>query len=84
MSNDNQADVLKLATTSVPTAELRTRLNSIYGLPRPRLPLMSQREHLDHLWDLKEKAILDGKTAVEVPQEWLNELISIDKSVHPS
>jgi hypothetical protein len=79
MSKDNQSDVLKLATTAVPTSELRTRLNSLSRLLGSR-----QHENIDHLWDLKEKAILDGKSSVEVPQEWLNELISIDESVHRS
>ncbi len=56
-------------------------LNRLYGMYRTNQNADRVRifpageEHLfDCLWDLKETAIMQGRTAVEMPEEWLKEL----------
>lgn len=74
MKSDNNPDILKLVTKSISTSTLKEKLNSYYASARSNLSVQSQKEHFDYLWDLKERAILEGKQTVEVPEEWMTEL----------
>ncbi len=58
---------------AVTTTTLRERLNKLYD----------HRQHESHagadglfeyLWDLKEKALMEGRSEVEVPSTWLDDL----------
>jgi hypothetical protein len=80
MSTDFKSEVLKLATKPVSTEHLKQKLNYFYALSKAQLNLVPQREHFDYLWDLKEKAIIEGKANVEVPEEWLSELDHVDRA----
>ena len=57
---------------TVGTARLKERLNVLYASRRGQKN--DGQAAFDHLWDLKESAILEGKGSVEVPQSWLDEL----------
>jgi hypothetical protein len=74
MKSDTNPEVLKLATKSISTSTLKEKLNSFYASARSNLAMHAQKEHFDYLWDLKERAILEGKQTVEVPEEWMTEL----------
>jgi hypothetical protein len=80
MKSDNNPEVLKLVTQSISTSTLKEKLNTFYASARSSLSVQSQKEHFDYLWDLKERAILEGKQTVEVPEEWITEL---EHSVYP-
>ena len=64
----------------VETDVLRERLNTLfqnrsshgYHLGKPGGA--GSESIFEHLWDLKEKALLDRKTTIEVPQTWLDSL----------
>lgn len=58
---------------SVGTEKLKQQLNVLYA-DRKNLPKLGNKAILEHLWDLKESAILEGKGSVDVPESWLNEL----------
>jgi hypothetical protein len=82
MKSDSNPEVLKLATKTIRTSVLKEKLNSFYETNRLLLHRLPEKEHFDYLWDLKERAILEGKKTVEVPEEWMAELDSKDKSAH--
>lgn len=67
-SHKNSAQLVTLGT-----ARLKERLNVLYAARRGQ---GKTKEHgvFDHLWDLKESALLEGKGTVDVPQSWLDEL----------
>lgn len=54
---------------SVETTSLKDRLNRVYASRRSASP-----NSFDHLWDMKELALLEGKASVEVPRSWIDEL----------
>jgi len=55
----------------VETTQLKERLNQLYKM-RANKP--QQTASFEHLWDLKELALLEGKSSVEVPRPLLDEL----------
>jgi hypothetical protein len=56
---------------TVTTSALKERLNQAYDANRKK---QTQLNNFDSLWDLKEKALLEGKKSIEVPQTWMEEL----------
>ncbi len=67
----------KLVT--VTTDMLKDRLNRVYnrlhtGTDMRRAKSLSQEGLFEYLWDLKEVALLEGKSSVELPKNWLDEL----------
>lgn len=62
----------KLETVS--TDNLKSRLNTMYESMRQRPRFSASSGLFDYLWDLKEKAILEGHNSVKVPTGWLDEL----------
>ncbi len=62
----------------VETTHLKERLNRLYGV---RTRKSAQTASFEHLWDLKELALLEGKVAVEVPRPWLDELDGVLESI---
>ncbi|MBC7999121.1 MAG: hypothetical protein IAF58_14320 [Leptolyngbya sp.] len=58
---------------SVGLDKLKQQLNVLYA-DRNNLPRLGNKAILEHLWDLKESAILEGRGSVDVPESWLNEL----------
>lgn len=67
--------------TSLPTAQLRDRLNRIYDFMRGNRS-DSCLNRFDYLWDLKELAVSEGRNTVQIPDTWLEELerVVIDSS----
>jgi hypothetical protein len=49
---------------------LRDRLNQLYS---SRLTLPNEGM-FEYLWDLKERALMEGATSVELPSNWLEDL----------
>jgi len=66
-SGGNACDQL----VTVETSTLKERLNSMYSAARAKT---AQLNGFGNLWDMKEKALLEGKGSLEVPQVWLDEL----------
>ncbi len=62
----------------VKTADLKERLNRVYQTPARKLDGKS----FEHLWDLKELALLEGKSSVQVPKPWLEELDVVLEPTH--
>jgi len=81
MKSDTNPEVLKLATKSISTSTLKEKLNLFYASARANLSAHTQKEHFDYLWDLKERAILEGKQSVEVPEDWFSELENSGRAV---
>jgi len=55
----------------VETTQLKERLNRLYQFGAKK---KAKTDSFEHLWDLKELALLEGKSSVEVPRTWLDEL----------
>ncbi len=55
---------------TIETSTLRDRLNQVYKSRH----LLAHSPEFDSLWDLKEKALLEKRSTVEVPDTWLNEI----------
>ena len=66
--------------TSMPTDMLRQRLNSLYSSLHHHPNNPGQLERFDHLWDIKEMALLEGRNCVEVPDLWLDELERLSRT----
>ena len=62
---------------------LQDKLNLLYRRTRGKQGA-GQPRHLEYLWDLKEMALIDGKSTVEVPKEWLLELEHCESGTHSS
>lgn len=54
----------------------KDRLNRVYDRMRHSNQSRhhSQKEFFDYLWELKESALLEGKSSLELPQNWLDKL----------
>ncbi|MBK9205272.1 MAG: hypothetical protein IPL73_23165 [Candidatus Obscuribacter sp.] len=65
-SKKAKSDSLVIIETSI----LRDRLNQVYK----NRHLLAHSLEFDSLWDLKEKALLEKRSTVEVPDTWLNEI----------
>lgn len=59
-------------TVSVGLDNLKEKLNVLYKMRRTQPE--AGPEAFDHLWDLKELAIVEGRSSVEVPKSWIDEL----------
>lgn len=62
---------------SVSTDALKDQLNRAYEGRRGQGKLNAdglQNGLFDYLWDLKEKALMERRSSVEVPGNWLEEL----------
>ena len=64
---NNKAPLIEIETQS-----LKRCLNALYGQKPLRNRMLAL--HFDALWDLKEKALLEGKSSVFIPQPWLQEV----------
>lgn len=53
---------------TVETGILRDNLNRAYNASR------TKTASFDHLWDMKEMALLEGKKSIDVPRTWIDEL----------
>jgi hypothetical protein len=67
----------KLVT--VTTDILKDRLNRVYNRLHTATDMRSSKSFsqeglFEYLWDLKEVALLEGKSSVELPKNWLDEL----------
>jgi hypothetical protein len=68
------------------TEALKDRLNRVYDrLHRANdtrsSKSFSQEGLFEYLWDLKEVALLEGKSSVELPKNWLDELDQEEASI---
>ncbi len=63
---------LQLVTVS--TSTLKDRLNRLYDTRKGHPKTISQSGLFEYLWDLKELALMERKSSVEVPSTWLEEL----------
>lgn len=59
---------------SMKTAALKDRLNNLYGTLKQSQGRKAEAGLFDYLWDLKEQALKEGKSLVDVPETWLDEL----------
>lgn len=53
---------------------LKRSLNHLYQTRRDNRTILSHDGLFEYLWDLKEMALIEGKTSVEVPSAWVEEL----------
>lgn len=60
--------------TNIETGKLRDRLNRLYPGLRSSSGKTTAKSQFDYLWDLKEKALIEGRNTVEIPLRWLDEL----------
>lgn len=67
-------DKKSLKTVAVETNNLRERLNRFYQCGKGSPSGLAQEGLFQYLWDLKEKALLEHQSTVEVPGNWLEEL----------
>jgi hypothetical protein len=77
MNRHHRAHGSKDSLKSVPLALLKEKLNAVYRQAKAQsgAPFL---ERFNLLWDLKEKALLEGKEAIDVPHDWLSELDLVD------
>lgn len=61
-------------TVQVTTGNLKERLNKLYDCRRGGNKHLVQEGLFEYLWDLKEKALMEKRSTVEVPGNWLEEL----------
>ena len=71
-SGNNTRGNIKLVT--VPTENLKEKLNRIYDVMRSRPRTLPGSGLFEYLWDLKELALMEGRQSVQVPTTWLEEL----------
>lgn len=71
-SSQNYGCDLEMATLT--TVNLKDRLNRIYDAMHGQSHLTQSSGLFDYLWDLKELALLEGRSSVQVPVTWLAEL----------
>ncbi len=72
-SKENKANEV----VSVSTDALKDKLNRVYQGRRGQGNLSADTLNpglFDYLWDLKEKALMERRSSVEVPGNWLDEL----------
>lgn len=54
---------------------LKDKLNKVYSsMHKAEKKSFSQEGLFEYLWDLKEVALLEGKSSVQLPKNWLDEL----------
>ena len=58
----------------VEVSSLKNRLNHLYQTRKDNRAILSHDGLFEYLWDLKELALIEGKSSVEVPSSWLEEL----------
>ena len=63
-----------LNLVKVNTTTLKDRLNRLYDSRRNNSNPLSNEGLFEYLWDLKELALMEGRSDVEVPGTWLEEL----------
>ena len=73
---------------AVDVSILKTSLNKVYADLHGRgqgagLKASVKDEVFQYLWDLKEMALLEKRSVVELPQEWLDQLNESGDSVLP-
>ena len=64
----------ELELVTVNTRSLKEPLNKLYDTRRHNTTLFPNDGLFEYLWDLKEMALMEGKSSVEVPGNWLEEL----------
>ncbi len=55
---------------------LKQSLNHAYKTRKNNRNILSHDGLFEYLWDLKEKALIEGQKSVEIPTSWLEELDS--------
>lgn len=76
-SSNKSGGVANEKLITVTTDTLKSRLNKVYDHlhASTRTAKAGSKEGLfEYLWDLKELALLEGKSSIEVPKNWLDEL----------
>ena len=71
MSNSRENNGGNAEVVTVTTNQLKDHLNKAYDVRRKKI---AQLNSFENLWDLKEKALLEGKPSVDVPRTWMDEL----------
>jgi len=56
---------------TITTSSLKEQLNRLYETSHGKA---ARLDAFDQLWDLKEKALLEGKPSIDVPRNWLEQL----------
>ncbi len=75
-SSKLNGDVRAEEMVTLETDLFRDRLNRVYDRMRhgSQSRNLSQSEFFEYLWDLKERALVEGKPSLELPQTWLEKL----------
>lgn len=55
---------------------LKRSLNHAYDTRRDNRTILAHDGLFEYLWDLKERALMEGRESVEVPTAWVEELDS--------
>ncbi len=63
-----------LKLVEVLTDAFKDRLNRIYSLMRAHPRMSSNPGLFDYLWEVKELAIVEKRSSIEIPSGWLEEL----------
>jgi hypothetical protein len=72
LSKNSGGQTIKLV--AIRTDTLKNQLNQLYDCMRLQTQYIFQSGMFDYLWDLKELALVEGKSYVEVPGAWLDSL----------
>lgn len=70
-SKQDNNDLVKIEVDN-----LKQSLNHAYKTRKNNRNILSHDGLFEYLWDLKEKALIEGQKSVEVPTSWLEELDS--------
>ena len=75
-SSKVSGDVRAEKMVTLKTDLFKDRLNRVYDRLRHgnQSGNLSQNEFFEYLWDLKERALVEGTTSLELPQTWLEKL----------
>jgi hypothetical protein len=74
----------QLKSKAISTSLLKDKLNLLYSLPEFKRNAFRHEAHFDTLWDLKEMALLEGRSAIEVPEDWMHVLDELEQEQQKS
>lgn len=72
----NTSEKEKRELVKVEVVNLKQQLNHLYRSRKNNRSILSHDGLFEYLWDLKELALIEGRSSVEVPSAWMEELDS--------
>lgn len=64
---------------AVPTSLLKDKLSQLYSLPKLQRDTFRHDVTFEWLWDLKERALLEGRQSIDVPEDCIDVLDKLDQ-----